>query len=113
MTRFTEGIELMKACWTEPKVSFHGRFFQAGAAMGPKTYQKPHPPIRSARLAASTTSSAACTAAPTWPSRARRTRSYAERAVIDAGADLVLIDPMTGEAGQLDRLAEDVLPELF
>jgi probable F420-dependent oxidoreductase len=45
VTRFTEGIELMKTCWTEPKIDFQGRFFHVAAAMEPKPYQKPHPPI--------------------------------------------------------------------
>jgi probable F420-dependent oxidoreductase len=45
VTRFTEGIELMKTCWTESKVTFDGRFWHVDAAMEPKTYQKPHPPI--------------------------------------------------------------------
>jgi probable F420-dependent oxidoreductase len=44
--RFTEGIELMKAFWTEPSVSFDGEFWQvAGATMEPKPIQQPHPPI--------------------------------------------------------------------
>src|SRR5882724_3351584 len=46
VNRFTEGIRLMKACWTEPKITFNGRFWQLdGAAMEPKPYQKPHPPV--------------------------------------------------------------------
>jgi probable F420-dependent oxidoreductase len=46
VTRFTEGLRLMKELWTEPQVSFSGRFYQAdGAAMEPKPLQKPHPPI--------------------------------------------------------------------
>jgi len=37
---------VMKACWTEPRVSFDGRFWQIdGAALEPKPVQKPHPPI--------------------------------------------------------------------
>ena len=44
--RFTEGLELMKALWTQPRVSFTGRFWQVdGAAQEPKPVQKPHPPI--------------------------------------------------------------------
>jgi len=46
VARFTEGLELMKACWTEPDITFAGRFWQLdGAAMEPKPVQKPHPPI--------------------------------------------------------------------
>lgn len=44
--RFTEGLELMKQLWTQPRVTFDGRFWQLeDAAMEPKPFQKPHPPI--------------------------------------------------------------------
>ncbi|TDD93016.1 LLM class flavin-dependent oxidoreductase [Actinomadura rubrisoli] len=44
--RFTEGLDLMKACWTQPRISFDGRFWQLDdASMEPKPFQKPHPPI--------------------------------------------------------------------
>ena len=46
LTRFTEGLALMKALWTEPRVTFDGEFWQlADAAMEPKPAQKPHPPV--------------------------------------------------------------------
>ncbi len=46
VARFNEGLELMKACWTEPEITFHGRFWQIeGGTMTPKPVQKPHPPI--------------------------------------------------------------------
>ena len=46
VARFSEGVELMKALWTEPRVTFDGEFWQLhGAAMEPKPAQKPHPPI--------------------------------------------------------------------
>jgi probable F420-dependent oxidoreductase len=46
VARFTEGLRLMEALWTEPRVTFQGRFWQLeGAAMEPKPFQKPHPPI--------------------------------------------------------------------
>lgn len=46
VTRFTEGLALMKHCWTSPLIDFDGRFWQlTGAAMEPKPFQKPHPPI--------------------------------------------------------------------
>ena len=46
VARFNEGLQLMKALWTEPQTTFDGRFWQlVGAAMEPKPYQKPHPPI--------------------------------------------------------------------
>jgi probable F420-dependent oxidoreductase len=46
VARFTEGIELMKALWTEPRVTFDGEFWQLrDAAMEPKPFQKPFPPL--------------------------------------------------------------------
>jgi probable F420-dependent oxidoreductase len=46
VTRFTEGLGLMKALWTQDRVDFDGRFWQLrDAAMEPKPWQKPHPPI--------------------------------------------------------------------
>jgi probable F420-dependent oxidoreductase len=46
VTRFTEGLRLVKALWTEPEVTFDGRFWQLnGATMEPKPVQKPYPPI--------------------------------------------------------------------
>ena len=44
--RFLEGGELIKALWTESKVSYRGSFFQLeGGTMAPKPVQTPHPPI--------------------------------------------------------------------
>ena len=44
--RFTEGVTVMKALWTEPRVTFHGEFFQLeNAPMEPKPFTKPHPPL--------------------------------------------------------------------
>lgn len=44
VARFTEGIALMKALWTQPRVSFDGEFWQLkDAAMEPKPHQKPYP----------------------------------------------------------------------
>jgi probable F420-dependent oxidoreductase len=46
VARFTEGLALMKALWTQPRVSFDGEFWQLqDAAMEPKPVQKPYPPI--------------------------------------------------------------------
>ena len=36
----------MQALWTEPRVTFHGEFWQLeNAAMEPKPFQKPYPPL--------------------------------------------------------------------
>ena len=47
ISRFTEGIELMKAAWAdEPRVTFQGRFRQVeDLPIQPKPVQRPHPPI--------------------------------------------------------------------
>ena len=46
VARFAEGVQVMKALWTQPRVTFDGEFFQlADAAMEPKPAQKPYPPL--------------------------------------------------------------------
>lgn len=44
---FTEGLELMRAAWSdEPRVTFHGRFRDVDdLPVAPKPVQRPHPPI--------------------------------------------------------------------
>ncbi len=44
--RLREGIELVKALWTQPKVSYRGQVFRLeGGTMTLKPVQTPHPPI--------------------------------------------------------------------
>jgi alkanesulfonate monooxygenase SsuD/methylene tetrahydromethanopterin reductase-like flavin-dependent oxidoreductase (luciferase family) len=47
ISSFTEGLELMKAAWSdEPTVTFHGRFRDVdGLPIQPKPLQRPHPPL--------------------------------------------------------------------
>ena len=46
VARFTEGLTLMRALWTQPRVTFDGQFWQLrDAGMEPKPFQKPGPPI--------------------------------------------------------------------
>ncbi len=46
VARFTEGIELMKALWTQARVTFDGEFWQLqDEAMEPKPFQIPYPPL--------------------------------------------------------------------
>jgi probable F420-dependent oxidoreductase len=46
VARFTEGLALMKALWTQPRVTFDGEFWQlTEAAMEPKPVQKPYTPL--------------------------------------------------------------------
>jgi probable F420-dependent oxidoreductase len=183
VSRFTEGVELMKACWTEESVTFDGRFWQLQeAAMEPKPRQKPYPPLwfggshpnalRRAVAhgtgfmgAGSTTTAAFADQVRTLrvalaeagrdpagfrvakrvylavdddPAAAKSTVSAALaeqygsagpgdqvavygtpddvaaglRAVADAGAEMLLLNPMADDPAQLDRLISDVLPQL-
>jgi len=44
--RFREEVELIKALWTEPKISYRGSIYQLETgAMSPRPVQQPHPPI--------------------------------------------------------------------
>ena len=44
--RFREGVELIKALWTDPNVDYHGNIYHLdGATMALKPAQKPRPPI--------------------------------------------------------------------
>jgi len=44
--RFEEGLELMKAIWTQPSVTFSGEFWQlSGAEPHIDTWQDPYPPV--------------------------------------------------------------------
>jgi probable F420-dependent oxidoreductase len=46
VARFSEGIRLMKALWTEPRITFEGEFWQLeDAPMEPKPFTKPYPPL--------------------------------------------------------------------
>jgi probable F420-dependent oxidoreductase len=46
VARFTEGLALMKKLWTDSLVTFDGEFWQLqDAAMEPKPFQKPFPPV--------------------------------------------------------------------
>src|SRR3990172_5406531 len=46
VTRFTEAVQIIKLLWTQPRASFHGRFWSFdNVAMEPKPGQKPHLPL--------------------------------------------------------------------
>jgi probable F420-dependent oxidoreductase len=46
VARFNEGLQLMRALWTEPQVTFDGAFWKLdGEPMEPKPFQKPGPPV--------------------------------------------------------------------
>jgi alkanesulfonate monooxygenase SsuD/methylene tetrahydromethanopterin reductase-like flavin-dependent oxidoreductase (luciferase family) len=41
-----EAIQIIKMAWTQPEVTFHGKFFDYEEALpNPKPFQKPYPPI--------------------------------------------------------------------
>ena len=182
VARFIEGLALMKACWTEPQITFHGRFWELdGAAMEPKPAQRPHPPVwvggnhpaalrRAARLGDGFFGAGSQTTAqfaeqtqvvrqelaelgrdPSTFRIAKRVyihvgddaaeaqerleaalaRHYGRggwsavalagpparcvaglREVADAGAELILLNPLVEDMEQMERLAADVIPEL-
>jgi probable F420-dependent oxidoreductase len=44
--RFVEGIEVMKALWTQPQANHNGDYWRLdGISQEPKPVQKPHPPL--------------------------------------------------------------------
>lgn len=44
--RFVEGVQVMKALWTQPKAAIRGDFWHfENVPMEPKPAQKPHPPV--------------------------------------------------------------------
>jgi alkanesulfonate monooxygenase SsuD/methylene tetrahydromethanopterin reductase-like flavin-dependent oxidoreductase (luciferase family) len=43
--RFREGVELVKALWTEAKVDYHGDIFRVSGTMTLRPLQRPRPPI--------------------------------------------------------------------
>ncbi len=46
VSRFMEGVQIMKALWTQSAVDFGGTFAQLeGVTMEPKPVQRPHPPL--------------------------------------------------------------------
>ncbi|HZC51736.1 MAG TPA: LLM class flavin-dependent oxidoreductase [Mycobacterium sp.] len=186
VSRFTEGLRLMQAFWTEPRVDFDGRFWQVtGGAMEPKPFQKPYPPVwfggnhpnalrRAVRLGDGFMG-AGSTATVDFVQQAERIRDElaeqgrdpasfrmakrvylavdddADRArewiaadlhemygyfgtrdlprvavagtpgdvvrglreVADAGAEMILLNPLSHETEQMERLAADVVPHLI
>ena len=43
--RFNEGVDVIKALWTQPEAEYHGEIFDVQAGMALKPVQKPHPPV--------------------------------------------------------------------
>ncbi|MBV9818005.1 MAG: LLM class flavin-dependent oxidoreductase [Solirubrobacterales bacterium] len=182
VARFNEALALMKACWTEPAITFEGRWWKLrGATMEPKPVQRPHPPVwfggsapagmRRAVRHGDGFMGAGSQTTPQFAdqvkvvrqaladhdrdpdtfrigkrvyvhvdddtARGRQrledalTRHYGRggwsdhilagpaeecaagvRAVIDAGAELILLNPLIDDAEQLERLSDEVIPAL-
>lgn len=184
VTRFNEGLRVMKALWTQPRIDIDGEFWQlTGATMEPKPFQKPYPPLwfggstpaalrRAVRhgngffgAGSSTTAKFAeqvryvretlaensgdpsdfriakrvYIAVDDDPARAEQRMAtalsdfYGEfgktllpvavhgtpedciqglREVADAGAEMILINPLFDEAAQMERIAAEVLPHV-
>jgi probable F420-dependent oxidoreductase len=185
VSRFNEGLAIMRALWTEPEVDFDGRFWQLhGANMEPKPFQKPGPPIwfggshpdalrRAVRSADGFFGAGSQTTAQ-FTEQVRTVREELDRqgrdpatfqvakrvylavdddtdrarqqvsegldrlyrqfqlpdltpvavygtpaqcveglqAIADAGAELLLLNPLSNEAEQMERLAAEVIPHL-
>ncbi|HYZ27977.1 MAG TPA: LLM class flavin-dependent oxidoreductase [Thermoleophilaceae bacterium] len=182
VARFNEGLELMKACWSEPRITLAGDFWQLDdAAMEPKPVQRPHPPIwiggnhpnalrRAARLGNGFFGAGSQTTAA-FAEQVRGVRAELERldrdpagfrfakrvyvrvdddgararerleavlashygrpgwdavvvtgppsacidglrAVADAGAEMILLNPLVDDLQQMERLAAEVIPPL-
>jgi len=182
VARFNEGLKLMEGLWTESLLTFKGRFWQLeGAAMEPKPFQKPYPPLwfggsAPAALRRAVRHGDGFFGAGSQPTEAfagqvrlvrealadqgrdpatfqiakrvylgvgepsvrvrlgealRRLYAHAGpeieavgvsgsadevvaglREVADAGAELILLNPMFDDAEQLERLATEVIPQL-
>ena len=53
--RFAETLEILKRAWTEPSLSYHGKYYSFdNIKVSPKPYQKPWPEIRIAANSADT-----------------------------------------------------------
>ncbi|WP_228000992.1 LLM class flavin-dependent oxidoreductase [Nocardia australiensis] len=185
VTRFNEGLQVMKALWTQPTVDIDGQFWQLrDATLAPKPFQKPYPPLwfggsKSAALrravrhgdgffgAGSTTTAKFADQVRTVRAAlaekgssdtsdfriakrvylavddnadrareriaARLIEFYGDfgksllpvavhgtpadcieglRAVVAAGAEMILVNPLFEEAAQMERLAAEVLPHV-
>lgn len=45
--RFAEALEVLRAAWTQPDFSYHGRFYSyENVSVTPRPYRQPHPPVR-------------------------------------------------------------------
>jgi probable F420-dependent oxidoreductase len=45
VSRFLEGVEVIRRLWTQPKADFHGSFYNVEHGIAVKPVQQPHPPL--------------------------------------------------------------------
>jgi alkanesulfonate monooxygenase SsuD/methylene tetrahydromethanopterin reductase-like flavin-dependent oxidoreductase (luciferase family) len=92
---FEEGLEMVRAAWTQNRLTFRGRHFQVeDIEVVPKPLQRPHPPIRLAANSVETFAYAGANGYPIFaggpvnpfPVLAERLEVY-ERARIEAGRE--------------------------
>ena len=87
VTRFTEGLAVMKACWTESETSFDGQFWSLQkAAMEPKPWQKPYPPLWIGGSAPAAVRRAARLADGFFGAGSTTTAAFAEQVTVLRGA---------------------------
>ena len=87
VTRFTEGLAVMKACWTEPETSFDGQFWSLqNAALEPKPWQKPYPPLWIGGSAPAAVRRAARLADGFFGAGSTTTAAFAEQVTVLRGA---------------------------
>lgn len=99
--RFVEGLQVMKALWTQPRATVTGTFWRfENVPMEPKPVQKPYPPLWfGAREAVAL-------------KRAVRHGDGWMGAGISSSADFILLNPVFDELEHLELLAQEVMPHL-
>jgi len=106
--RFVEGLNILKALWTQPKATVSGTFWNfTNVAMEPKPVQKPYPPLwfgdryKNADMAVRVS---------LWGSLAECLDKLGE--LTRAGAQHLMLNPVFDEMEHLELLAQEVLPKL-
>lgn len=86
--RFVESLAILKALWSEPKCTYTGTYFQLqDAALSPRPWQRPHPPIWVGATAPAAVQRAGLFGANLLGLTSRRLQSIYEQALVDGGWD--------------------------